>query len=251
MELEPDFVQDAARFERTFSRFVSLSTRSMEDEMRNQGRLFVLDLIRVTPPFHQGAGQNASTAKMVGQRSVRINIDKAMAGKDLVGSRRITHLFGKTDAPGLPFVVPAPEKHPNVQGIYDQAKQAAKSRGRRDLRFGKQSKRYVSRVKKNRVERAEVKKVGWAGGGWNDAAQGLGAGSKVPAFIRRHSSSPGSLRIEFKPTVLRIVMENRVGYVSRIGKIRREAAFALKKRTNAMALQIPRLIRAESRALRG
>lgn len=219
--------------------------------MRNQARLFVLDLIRVTPPFHQGAGQNATTAKMAGQRSIKINIDKAMAGKDLVGSRRITHFFGRTDVPGLPFVVPAPEKHPNVQGIYDQAKQAAKARGARNLRFGNQSKRYVSRVKKNRIERAEVKKVGWAAGGWNDAAQGLNAGTKVPAFVRHHTASPGTLRIEFKPTVLRIVMENRVGYISRIGKIKREAAFALKKRTNAMALQIPRLIRAESRALRG
>lgn len=249
-ELEPDFVLDAPWFERTFARFAALSTRSIEDELKNQARLFVIDAIRVTPPFHQGVGQNASTAKKAGEKSIGANLDRLFMPRDLVGSRKITHLFGRTDVPGLPYTVPTRERFPDVQGLYDEEKGKAKLRARRGMRFF-QKNIPVSRVKVRRIYRAEIKKVGWLAGGWNAAAMELGAGAKVPAFVRRHAAAPGQVQIDFQPHRLRIVLINQVRYADYVGGLQKRAGFALRKRADAMQHQIPRLIREQERALRG
>jgi hypothetical protein len=249
MELEPDFVLDASWFEKTFARFAAVSTKSVEELLKDQARLFVIDAIRVTPPFHQGVGQNATTAKKAGEKSISANLNRLFMGKDLVGSRRITHLFGRTDVPGLPYIVPAKERYPDVQGIYDEEKEKARLRAQRGMRFW-QKQIPVSRVKARRIYRAEVKKVGWLAGGWNTAAMALGAGSKIPAFVRRHASAPGQVQIDFKPHRLRIVLVNQVKYADHVGGLQKRAGFALRKRADAMTLQIPRLIRAAERELR-
>jgi len=250
MEIEPDFVLDAPWFERTFSRFVLLSGNSIEDELRNQARLFVIDEIRVTPPFHQGVGQNATKAKKAGEKSVSANFNRLFIARDLVGSRKITHLFGRTDVPGLPYVVPARERFPDVQGIYDEEKGKAKSRAYRGMRFF-QKRIPVSRVKARRIYQKEIKKIGFLAGGWNVAANALGAGPKVPAFVRRHAGAPGQVIIDFQPQRLRIVLMNQVKYADHVGGLQKRAGFALRKRADAMNAQIPRLIRQANRALSG
>jgi hypothetical protein len=250
MELEPDFVLDASWFETTFRRFAAVSTKSIEELLMDQARLFVIDAIKVTPPFHQGVGQNVTTAKRAGEKSIGANFDRLFMAKDLVGSRRVTHLYGRKDVPGLPYVVPAPEKFPDVAGIYEREKRAAKTRAGRGLRFHQQ-KVPVSKVKMRRIYRAEIKKVGWLAGGWNRAAMALGAGTKIPAFVRRHASAPGSVVIDFQPARLRIVLVNQVKYADYVGGLQRRAGFALRKRADAMQRQIPRLIRLAERELRG
>lgn len=250
MEMEPDFVLDAGWFEKTFTRFAAVSTKSVEELLKDQGRLGIIDMIRVTPPFHQGVGQNATTAKKAGEKSISANFNRLFMGKDLVGSRRITHLFGRTDVPGLPYIVPAKERFPDVQGIYDDEKEKAKLRAQRGMRFW-EKKIPVSRVKARRIYRAEVKKVGWLAGGWNTAARELGAGPKIPAFVRRHGSAPGQVVVDFKPERLRIVLVNQVKYADHVGGLQKRAGFALRKRADAMTLQIPRLIRQAERELRG
>lgn len=250
MELEPDFVLDAGWFEKTFARFAAVSTKSVEDLLKDQARLFVIDAIRVTPPFHQKVGQNATKAKEAGQKSVSANFNRLFLARTLVGSRKITHLFGKKDVPGLPYVVPTRERFPDVQGIYNEEKSKAKSRAIRGMRFF-EKRIPVSRVKARRIYEKEIKKIGFLAGGWNTAAMALGAGSKVPAFVRRHASAPGQVQIDFKPHRLRIVLVNQVRYADHVGGLQKRAGFALRKRADAMTLQIPRLIKAAERELRG
>jgi hypothetical protein len=248
MSLEPDFVVDWSLFESTFARFASLTTNSIEDELKNQARLFVIDAIKVTPPFHQGVGQGATVAKRAGEKSIARNLDRIFVGVNLVGSRRITHLFGRTDVPGLPYVVPTTEKHPDVSGIYEKEKASAKRRAMRGMRFFGPPKT-VSRRKVRTIYRNEVKKVGWLAGGWNAAANRLGATAKVPAFVRRHAGAPGQVQIDFTASRLRIVLINQVRYADYVGGLQKRASFALTKRVHAMQKQIPRLMRQAGRAL--
>jgi len=248
MEIEPDLVVDWPLFEQTFARFARLTKNSVADELKNQARLFVIDAIKVTPPFHQGVGQGISAAKKAGEKSIGRNLDRIFVGVNLVGSRRVTHLFGRTDVPGLPYIVPAPEKHPNVEGYYDTKKTQAKRNAMRGMRFfGPPI--TVARRKVQKVYRQEVKKVGWLAGGWNVAADRLGASPKVPAFVRRHSTAPGQIQIDFTSSRLRIVLTNQVKYADYVGGLQKRASFALTKRVHAMQKQIPRLMREAGRAL--
>jgi hypothetical protein len=248
MSLEPDFVIDWPVFERTFMRFAQLSDKSFEDSLLDQGRLYVIDAIKVTPPFHQGVGQGAAVAKKAGEKSIGRNIDRIFVGKTLMGSRKITHLFGRTDVPGLPYVVPTTEKYPDVEGLYAAKKTQAKRNAMRGMRFFGPP-LTVSRRKVRKVYQREVRKVGWLAGGWNKAAERLGATPKVPAFVRRHGSAPGQVVVDFSATRLRIVLVNQVKYADYVGGLQKRASFALTKRVHAMQKQIPRLIREASRAL--
>lgn len=252
MELEPDFVVDASlsmQFERTFSRFAALADKEMESELRHQAGLFLIDAMKVTPPFHQGSGQGAAVAKKTGDKSVKRNIDRLFIGRTLVGSRKITHLFGKPH-PAAPWVTTAQEKYPDVAGIYATEKNAARTRGGRSFKFsGKRLS--VDRRKVQRILKAETRKVGWLAGGWNAAAVGLGVGAKVPAFVRRHGSAPGQVIIDFRPERLRIVLQNQVSYADRVGGLQKRVTFALRKRIDSMQRQIPYLIRRAARVLRG
>lgn len=248
MELEPDIVLDRQLFEETFARFARLSKGSMEEELRNQARLFIIDAVHVTPPFHQGTGQGARVAFATGKKSIKRNLDKLFIGRTLVGERQITHLFGKTDVPGLPYVVKTTEKFPDVEGIYRSAKKSARDRARNGLRMDKR-KLPVSRRKVQLIYNREIKKVGFLAGGWNTAADKLGAATKIPAFVRRHGSAPGRLVVDFSARTLKISMINYVAYANKVGNMERRLAFALRKRTDAMRLQIPRLLREAGRAL--
>jgi hypothetical protein len=136
-----------------------------------------------------------------------------------------------------------------VQSLYDDEKEAAKQRGRRGMRF--YEKRIpVSKVKMRRIYRAEIRKVGWLAGGWNVAAMELGAGPKVPAFVRRHGTAPGQVQIDFQPHRLRIVLMNQVKYADNVGGLQKRVEFARAKRIDAMRLQIPRRIRQAAQALK-
>jgi hypothetical protein len=246
MSLEPDFVIDWPLFESTFASFVRLTNNSIEDELKNQARLFVIDAIKVTPPFHQDRGQGVKAAKHAGEDAISRRIGKIFVGVDLVGSRKITHLFGRTDVPGLPYIRPTTEKHPNVEGYYYGKKIEARRTARMRF-FGPPI--TVERQKVRKIYEREIKKVGWLAGGWNKAATALGAGNKVPAFVRRHATAPGQVQIDFTATRLRIVLVNQVKYADYVGGLQKRASFALTKRVHAMQKQIPRLIRQAGRAL--
>ena len=97
-----------------------------------------------------------------------------------------------------------------------------------------------------RIRQEEKRKVGWLAGGWNIAANRLGAGAKVPAFVRRHGAAPGQVIVDFRADRLRIVLENQVKYADYVGGLQKRASFALRKRVHAMQRQIPYLIRKAS-----
>lgn len=248
-----------AEFSRALETFAMLSGRSFEDELRNQGRLFVTDLYSVTPPFHrrgknaavtmgkkEGGLVGASEAKAAGEKNVKRNVDGLFIGRELVGARQVTHLFGRRDVPGLPFIVPTVEKYPDVLSIYQAEKRAARARAQNGLKMRK-LRLPVSRVKAQSVLKTDRPKVGFLASGWNAAASRLGA--KVPAFVKRHGTANGSIEEHFNDRHLRLVMVNQVRFGNRVSGQQRRVIFALKKRTDAMTKQIPRLLKEHAKVL--
>ncbi|HEY7822440.1 MAG TPA: hypothetical protein VIG24_06395, partial [Acidimicrobiia bacterium] len=117
---EETLIIDDQEFGEQLERFALYSGRSFEDELENQGKLLVRDILRLTPPSRFGA--SVSEAKRAGERSIRKNLRSVFAGVNLKGQRQITHLFGRTDVAGLPFRTPTTEKHPQVKSLYEQRK---------------------------------------------------------------------------------------------------------------------------------
>jgi hypothetical protein len=238
--MEPDLYIDSPAFDAAVRRLAMVSGRSFEEELSNQARLFVEDVIKVTPPFHQGKGQQAGAAKKAGENSVDRNLGRIFAEVDLLGSRRVTHLFGRTDLPGLPYVVAEPERRVDVEGIYRQAKAGARSASK--YRFSRQQ-NYVDRRKVAVIRKREKARIGWLAGGWNAAAQRMG--SKVPAWVRRHGSAPGQIEVMMGGgrEWLVIRLTNAVPYATKVGGMEKRVAFALRKREDAMKRNAQRIVR--------
>lgn len=229
-------------FEQSLARFAAITKGSMREVLENQARLFVEDVVKVTPPFSQGV--NATKARQRGEKSIKANLNKLFVARPLVGSRKVTHLFGKTDVPGLPYVVKTTERYPDVEGIYRTEKKAAKGRAVRGVRFQRQE-LPVSLAKVRKIYAREKKNVGWLAGGWNRAASKLG--SKVPAWVKRHAASPGAISMRFSRTKLSIRVENRVDYANAVGGMDKRMAFAVRKRMDAMRIEGERALRGQGR----
>lgn len=240
MNDEATIVIDDLEFAEQLERFALYSGRSFEDELENQGKLLVRDILRLTPPSRFGA--SVSEAKKAGERSIRKNLRSVFAGVNLKGQRQITHLFGRTDVAGLPYSVPTREKHPDVRALYEQRKMGSSYRVSR----GRRSRYYVDERKLAALEKVLMKRVGWAAAGFGPAAQRLGAA--VPAYIRRHvGAAPGSIAVNTRGEIMSIVITNRVDYVHRLAGLQRRLDWALKRRKSAMENQLPYLIRRHER----
>jgi len=239
------FEVEHERFAAAMARYTLYTGKTLEQAMLDQARLLVMDVVKVTPPFHQGVGQSVSVAKRAGERSILKNMNRLFAEHELIGSRRVTHLFGRTDVEGLPFVVPAPEKNPNVEAIYRE--EDGKAKNRRKYRY--ENKRiHVDVRKSRRIYRKAARNVGWLAGGWNTAANRFG--TKLPAFVRRHGAAPGQVQVKMDKVSMHVSLQNAVGYGFRIGGMVKRIWFAETKRIHALERQIPRLLKIYERELR-
>jgi hypothetical protein len=237
---EETLIIDDQEFGEQLERFALYSGRSFEDELENQGKLLVRDILRLTPPSRFGA--SVSEAKRAGERSIRKNLRSVFSGVNLKGQRQITHLFGRTDVAGLPFRTPTTEKHPDVKALYEQRKVGSGYRVKR----GGRAKYYVDERKLAALEQVLMKRVGWAAAGFGPAAQRLGAA--VPAYVRRHvGKAPGTVAVNTTGAILSIVITNRVDYVARLSGLQRRLNWAVARRKTAMEKQLPYLIRRHER----
>lgn len=219
-------------FEAMFDRYMAISERSTEDEFRYQCGRVVHRIIRVTPPFHKSAG--VSQAKKAGMNKIDRDMRRVFAPRDLVGSRKVTHLFGRTDVQELPYIVPTKEEHTDLETIWDRHK--SKNQHQRYLQY-RGKKFYVARKRYEKLLKKEQKKVGLLGAAYAPAATALGA--NLPAFMKRHAGrSTGSLTQDKGDEHLRIVITNAVPYVNAVSGLRRRVEFAVRAQKGAMERQL-------------
>jgi hypothetical protein len=226
---------ESEAFARDVAQFALLTGRSFADELKQQARGVMRGIIRVTPPF--SAGATVSSAKKTGENAIRGDLSRIFRSVNLVGSRKVTHLFGK-DAEGAPWTVPEKEKHPDLGAIYSRQK-SLKSKGRQAI-YRKPY--YVDSMKLQALEAKLKKRVGFLGGGF--AASGEALNVPLPSFMKRHrAQAPGAIQMKLEGDNLSIIMTNSVRYASLVSGFARRVEWAVEAQRGKMERQIPFLIR--------
>jgi hypothetical protein len=242
-------IVQAERYTRAMEQYVLLTGKSMEDAMRHEGKQLARALVRSMPPHRvPWHSDDSGSAKRRAERRTARTLGRMFIGKELVGSRRVTRLFGK-EVRGAPWIVPAPERHPDVEGIYDREASAVwRSSQSTNQRIKAGLVRYVDRRKVDRLKKREWAKIGRMAAGYVPAA--VRFGTPVPAWIRRHRVG-GWARIDFRPDVLRIEIVNAHPKASRNPGLQRRADLAVRARSEALEKQVPFLLRRHERLVSG
>jgi hypothetical protein len=182
-------------------RFSSVMKRGLRDVTRQAAKGITRRVIDVTPPASEGsAGQDARRA---GEGKISRQMSSVFAPKKLKGRRKITVVFGRRLK--KPVYVKTKEKHPDVAGLY---RQNSRARGTATGITTRKvhNKFYVDVRKFQAVLAAKKSKVGTLAAGWTAGATALDL--PVQAWISRHGSSGGMVRIDTAGDRMRVVVEN-------------------------------------------
>lgn len=195
-----DLKIDDRAFRRSLNAFAANSRRSGQQILRQQAKLFVQDVVKITPPNRGKANRKG------GEAAIRSDIRKIM---------RASNAKDASDDPGE---------------IHARYRSKTTGRVRRALKNKIKVRNLAAYIK------AQVGQVGILASGWNAAASRLGA--KIPEWVTRHGASRGSIRIIFGALSMRIVLVNAVKFVGNVKGFARRVQSALDKRAQAMDRQV-------------
>ncbi len=200
--MSADLKFDDREFRKALKRFEANSIKSRGVVLEGQARLFVRDVILITPP-----NKDFKANRKGGETAIKADIRKIM--------RQSKARDARTD--------PA-EIHAKF----------------RDKRTGRVNKRNLKR--KFKVAglagfiKKELEKVGVLASGWNAAAKQLGA--KIPDWVARHGTGRGQVRLRFSVTECRITITNAVKFAGSVKGLVSRVQRALDNRTGAMNRQL-------------
>lgn len=185
----------------TVRRFSSEMKRGLRDVTRQAAKGITRRVIDVTPPASQGS--TGRDARMAGEAKIAGQMNAVLAPVRLKGRRKVTTVFGRTLK--RPVFVNTKEKYPDVAGIY---RANTKTRGTgTGISTGRiRQKFFVDVTKFKAVLNAKKARVGVTAAGWNAGAAALDV--PVQAWISRHGSSGGMVRIDVAGERMRVVVEN-------------------------------------------
>lgn len=224
---------DGEAFAHDVGRFALLTGREFGDELKRQGTGVMRSIVKVTPPFHRGI--SAGEARKSGINAISKDLYRIFRPVKIKRKRAITHLFGK-EHPDAPWFVRTKEETKDVETTY-RTVQKLDSKGRK-ARYEKPL--YVSQTKFRRLQLQLERKIGFLGGGFAPAAEGLGVA--LPAFMKRHAFAPGALEMKLTGDDLYIIISNSVRYGPRVYDFARRVEWAVQAQRGKMERQIPYLL---------
>ncbi len=190
---------DYSRIEEALDAFARNSRRGSAAVLRQQGKLLVRDAVRNTPPNRQSSYNRAA-----GVRTIRNDVRKVFRQ-----SRN------------------APPVNPrDYERLRNRRGRIGRSLGGSRIR--------ASNVTAFAQQRAED--VGILAGGFNSAAEKLGL--SLPAWITRHGTRRGSVRIQLDRDVQSISIRNGVKFGGDVHGLQRRLQWALDNRARQMWKQI-------------
>jgi hypothetical protein len=216
----------------------------MKQVVPEEARGFVRTIVHDTPPANKRV--KGKKAQKAGERTIDRDLGAVFVGKKLKRKRAITHLFGnKAPRTGSqpPWYVRTKEMHPDVEKIYEVRRARGLEKGRKMTR-GRRQAWYVSETKLNRLRKKLKRRVGLLAGGWNAAAVKVGA--KLPAWVKRHGTQGGAVRVKLRTYSYVVTMRNRVRYGRRLG-LQKRADRAQRKQAGKLQRRLPYVLRAEMR----
>jgi len=196
-----DLKFDDRGFRAALKRFDENSKRARSEVLKEQARLFVKDVILITPP-----NKDFKANRRGGEAALKNDLRKIM--------RQSSSAKASSDAAGI------------------HAKFRDRTTGR--VKVVLQKKIRVANLAA--YLKKEIEKVGILASGWNAAAMQLGA--KVPDWISRHGKGRGSVKITFSLSECRIAITNAVKFAGNVKGLVSQVQRSLDKRADAMNRQV-------------
>jgi hypothetical protein len=194
---------DASDFRRSFARFAAESKRSKQQVLRQQAKLFVRDVVKVTPP-----NKNSKYNKPGGEKTVRNDIAKILV------SARKSH---------------------DAESARALHKRYRNRRGRIARSMGPSRHRVPAAALKAELARS-LANVGILASGWNAAAVKLG--QVLPAWITRHGTRYGQCIVKVSATVMSITIVNAARFAGYVAGMQRRVQWAVNNRVRQMEKQM-------------
>lgn len=253
---------NTTRFDRAMAAFRKNSKRSVRALMEEQARGFIRRVVAITPP---ASGHANSDARKAGEAT--INADTALtlevmsdraiadqqnfAGGNAYAANQLRNKKGEVYLQDTNYIILDVaaallfhlSKRSKSTGRPPRASKGKNMRmrdaGAHNQHVGRWKSDDIAIVPKrvlDGVRRELYKRVGLLDAGWNAAAEKLGV--RVPAWVKRHGNSHGSIEVIVTATGVRIVMRNAVkfgpnvrGYQYRIQNALNMQAAAMEKKT--------------------
>jgi hypothetical protein len=233
---------DSEGFSRDVAQFALLTGRSFAEELTVQAKGALREIVFDTPPFGTRA-RSVADARKASESAIGRDMHRIFRPKKLVGSRKITHFFGKAH-PSAPWTVTEKEKHPDLGMLLAQHKKLSSSG--RQARY--RNAYFVDANKYFALQAKLKKRGGFLGGGFAPAAAALGV--PLPHLMKRHAgSAPGGVQMRLTGDHLSIIIINDVAYASRVAGFPARVERALQSQRGKMERQIPFLLRRHERLI--
>ena len=212
--MQGTFKLDATKFKSAVAQLANLAkTKPVQTVMRQAAGQVVKRVVSVTPP---AKGKADAAAKKAGETTIENDIAKLM--------------------------VPAAARI--KRKLSDPASLHARARDGRTGRVKRGSKVRAAVVKAEllALRRSLKLAVGTLAAGWNAAAQELGV--KLPAWITRHGTKHGIIKIDVSKNGIRIYLANDVGFVDNIPDLERRLQWAVNVvAKNIIEKQLPNAVK--------
>lgn len=249
---------DSSRFEKAIRATLADSKRAVPVVMRQQAKLFVRDVVRITPPSHVNERLAAATdttghvvgaaAKKWGEATIRGDLSRIV---QVLPGRQLARLLDRPSweadfaHEGASVIGPIQHKvlqstdelrkwhqsHRNKRGRVPKVNKRATTGIRaRDLQFLDQA--YVSPSVYKDYLKSVLARVGLLASGWCAAAARLGLA--LPAWITRHGSSRGFIVERIGAYSISITIANRVPFAGEVYGIERRMQSALDNRAKQL-----------------
>lgn len=197
---------DDSRFRQAMRDYARYSRKSGESLLRAQARLFVRDVVRITPP-NQGR-----MSKQKGDAAVRVDLSRILK----------------------------PSRRANAEDAASVHARMRRRNGRVDRRYNPVPARNVAAYR-----RQVLANVGILASGWNAAAVALGL--NLPAWITRHGTKYGSIKVQFSWVRLVITISNMVRFAGAVRGMERRLQSALDRRARALRKQVAHYLKRDAR----
>ena len=199
--MSADVKFDDRAFRSALRRFEATSKKSSEQILKEQARLFLKDVILLTPP-----NKDLKQGRALGEAAIAADIRKIFVGSNAGNAATdLATLHKRFRLPSNGRVGRGPAQKIKAKGLvaYIKAVQA---------------------------------KVGLLASGWSTAASKLGV--KMPAWISRHGTGRGQIKVVTGFAESRITIVNGVKFAREVKGLVRRVQWALDKRAGAMDRQV-------------
>jgi hypothetical protein len=247
--MQVDIKIDTSAFAAAMSRFAVDSKKTSREILDQQAKLFVRDVMRITPP-NKGDTRGLVRGKAVVRGDLArifrpVSDAKIEEFRDFYGGNSFVTEFGHKGAKAIGNIEEVILSYGKMKAFH----QARRTRSGKVMKVNRAAttgirKRDLRGLDTGMVRAADFKKylkeveseIGKLLSGWSAAAKRLGL--TVPAWVSRHGSERGEISVETSGRTLKVRITNAVKFVSNVWNLERRVNDALANRAKQMDKQV-------------